>query len=163
MLIAAVHGAAIGWGCTQLSNFDLVYAAEDAHFQTPFMALGFVPEGASSYTFPATMGKAHANRFLLAAEKVSAQEAYVSGLVTQVLPGSKEAFLEKVKEKAKHMGTFSGQSLKMAKALTNRPSELARQREQSVLEGHDLRVRVNSPEAQAMIKQFTDRVGKSKL
>jgi hypothetical protein len=31
------------------------------------------------------------------------------------------------------------------------------------LEGHDLKIRVNSPEAQAMTKQFTDRAGKSKL
>lgn len=126
------------------------------------MALGFVPEGASSYTFPMTMGRQHANRLLLAAEKITAREAYVSGLVTQVLEGRKEEFLGKVCEKAKAMGEYSAESLRMAKALIVKPTDLARQREQSVLEGHDLRVRVNSPEAQAMIKRFADNAGKGK-
>lgn len=74
MLIAAVNGAAIGWGCTQLYNFDLVYASEKAIFQTPFMSMGFAPEGGSSYTFPKVMGKQHANALLLASEKLMAQE-----------------------------------------------------------------------------------------
>ncbi|ORY15890.1 ClpP/crotonase-like domain-containing protein [Clohesyomyces aquaticus] len=65
VLIAAVHGASIGWGCTQLSNFDLVYAHQSAFFQTPFMQLGLVPEGGSSYTFPRVMGRVRANRLLV--------------------------------------------------------------------------------------------------
>src|SRR5688572_14954564 len=73
VLIAAVHGASIGWGCTQLSNFDLIYAHQDAFFQTPFMPLGLVPEGGSSYNFPKVMGKPQANALLLAGEKLSAQ------------------------------------------------------------------------------------------
>ena len=44
VLIAAVHGASIGWGCTQLPAFDLVYAhGSSAFFQTPFASLGIVP------------------------------------------------------------------------------------------------------------------------
>jgi peroxisomal 3,2-trans-enoyl-CoA isomerase len=163
VLIAAVNGAAIGWGCTQLYNFDLVYASPHAFFQTPFMSLGFVPEGASSYTFPKGMGKQHANRLLLAAEKVSAKEMYVSGLVTQVLGEdgiSNEEFLERVIEKAKNIGTFSGQSLQMAKANINRPVPLAEQKEAGIREGHDLKIRLNSDEAKAMIAAFTN---KSKL
>ncbi|EME84233.1 uncharacterized protein MYCFIDRAFT_101074, partial [Pseudocercospora fijiensis CIRAD86] len=89
ILIAAVHGAAIGWGCTQLWNFDLVYAHAEAFFQTPFMPLGFAPEGGSSWSFPKVMGKMRANRLLIAGERVSAEEMWVSGFVTQVL-GKKE-------------------------------------------------------------------------
>jgi peroxisomal 3,2-trans-enoyl-CoA isomerase len=64
---------------TQLFNFDLVYAHPQAFFQTPFMSLGFAPEGASSYSFPKVMGKQHANRLLLGAERVGAEEMYTSG------------------------------------------------------------------------------------
>lgn len=61
VLLAAVYAGAIGFGCTQLYDADLVYAHEDAFFHTPFMSLGLVPEAGSSVTFPRVMGKQHAN------------------------------------------------------------------------------------------------------
>lgn len=160
VLIAAVHGAAIGWGCTQLFNFDLVYAHPHAFFQTPFMSLGFVPEGQSSYTFPKVMGKQHANRLLLGAERVPAPEMYTSGLVTQVIgdkDDSREAFVQKVGEIAKRIGGFNGDSLRMCKALSNRPVMLAEQREAGMREAHDLKVRLNSPETKAMMAAFANK------
>jgi len=109
ILIAAVNGAAIGWGCTQLTNFDLVYASTNAFFQTPFMKLGFVPEGGSSYTFPRLMGRQHAARLLVGSERVSAKEMYVSGLVTEVIEdgGDRDVFLEKVCKIAVMIGGYS--------------------------------------------------------
>jgi peroxisomal 3,2-trans-enoyl-CoA isomerase len=165
ILIAAVHGASIGWGCTQLFNFDLVYAHPKAFFQTPFMSLGFAPEGQSSYTFPKVMGKQHANRLLLGAERVSADEMYVSGMVTQVIgkpEDSREVFVERVAEIAKRIGGFNGESLRMCKALVNRPTTLAEQREAGMRERHDLKVRLNSPETKAMMASFANK-SKSKL
>lgn len=103
------------------------------------------------------------SRLLLAAEKVPAREMYVSGLVTQVLGDdgiSNDGFLAQVIEKAKRIGTYSGQSLQMAKANINRPIPLAEQREAGIREGHDLKVRLNSDEAKAMVAAFTN---KSKL
>ena len=121
------------------------------------MSLGFSPEGQSSYTFPKTMGKQHANRLLLGAEKVSARDMYVSGLVTQVLgeaEDSREVFLGRVGEVAKRIGTFNGESLRMCKALVNRPTLLAEQREAGVKEGKDLMIRLNAPETKAMVAAF---------
>ena len=119
VLIAAVHGASIGWGCTQLSNFDLIYAHQDAFFQTPFASLGLVPEGGSSYNFPAVMGKAQANALFLAGERLSAQEAYVSGLITAVVQAPTPAeFLPQVVKKAERIGGYSAEALQMAKRLT---------------------------------------------
>jgi peroxisomal 3,2-trans-enoyl-CoA isomerase len=128
------------------------------------MSLGFVPEGSSSYTFPKVMGKQHANRLLLAAERVPAQEMYISGLVTQVINAADpEEFLNMVVEKAKRIATFNAVSLKMAKAQINRPVPLAEQREAGIREGHDLKVRLNSDEAKAMMNSFADKSKKSKL
>lgn len=169
VLIAAVHGASIGWGCTQLFNFDLVYAHPRAFFQTPFTALGFTPEGQSSWTFPRVMGKQHASRLLLGAERVSAREMYVSGLVTQILGDdgdSPEAFLVRVVEIAKRVGGYDGDSLRMTKALINRPEALAEQREAGFREGKDLMVRMNDPKTKAKLAAFGAKGkdgGKSKL
>jgi Delta3-Delta2-enoyl-CoA isomerase len=143
----------------------MVYAHPKAFFQTPFMSLGFAPEGASSYTFPKVMGKQHANRLLLGAERLSAEEMYTSGMVTQVIgkpEDSREAFVDAVSEIAKRIGGYNGESLRMCKALVNRPTILAEQREAGMREGHDLKVRLNSPETKAMMASFANK-SKSKL
>src|SRR5437016_5667612 len=54
-LVAAVNGAAVGFGMTMLVHFDLVLAADDARFQAPFTRLGLVPEAGSSYLLPRVM------------------------------------------------------------------------------------------------------------
>ena len=77
------------------------------------------------------MDKQHANRLLLGAESLTAQEMYVSGLVTQVVgqaDDSREAFLERVTEVAKRLGGFNGEGLRMCKALVNR-TRVSRSRE----------------------------------
>ena len=130
------------------------------------MSLGFTPEGQSSYSFPKVMGKQHANRLLLGAERVTAQEMYVSGMVTQVIgqaSDSPESFLQQVCDIGKRIASFNGESLRMCKALVNRPTMLAEQREAGMREGHDLKVRLNAPETKAMVASFANQSKRSKL
>jgi peroxisomal 3,2-trans-enoyl-CoA isomerase len=157
ILIAAVNGAAIGWGCTQLFNFDLVYASTRAIFQTPFTSLGFAPEGGSSYTFPKVMGKQHANRLLIASDKLTAQEAYISGYVSQVL--DEKDFVDQVCNIAKRIGGYDSEGLKAVKALTSSEIELAERRVAGKNEGEALSRLLNRPEAKAKMAEFA---GKSK-
>ncbi|KAF2470364.1 ClpP/crotonase [Lindgomyces ingoldianus] len=82
------------------------------------MPLGLVPEGGSSYTFPTIMGKPQANQLLLAGERLSAQQAYISGLITAVVDSpTTDDFLLEVVKKAKTIGRYSGEALQMAKRL----------------------------------------------
>lgn len=156
VLMAAVHGASVGWGCTQLTNFDLVYAHSSAFFQTPFMPLGLVPEGGSSYTFPALMGRPRANALLLAGDRLTAQEAYTGGLVTKVLQGSVEDFLDEVKGRARRIGGFSGEALGMAKRLIARGEgdAAARKREAGEGERMDLVVRFGREDTKKRLAAF---------
>lgn len=57
-IIALVNGGAIGIGTTMLPHCDLVIAAENAYFYTPFPLIGIVPEFCSSYALPKIMGLA---------------------------------------------------------------------------------------------------------
>lgn len=165
ILIAAVNGAAIGWGCTQLWNFDLVYASTSAFFQTPFTRLGFVPEGGSSYTFPKLMGRPHAMRLLLASDRVPAQEMQVSGFVTEVIQdgGDREAFVQKVCQKASTIAGYPEESLRLVKDLTSRDSELAEMRKASERERVALSRVLSGEAAKKAMSAFGKKKATSKL
>jgi peroxisomal 3,2-trans-enoyl-CoA isomerase len=156
ILIAAVHGASIGWGCTQLANFDLVYAHQDAFFETPFMALGLVPEAGSSLVLPREMGKTRANALLLAGERLSAQDAYIGGLITAVVQApTLNEFHVKTLGKATRMGGYSAEALRLGKKLIADAADdaeaLARAGER---ESRDLIMLASRPETQAILQSF---------
>lgn len=163
VLIAAVNGAAIGWGCTQLWNFDLVYASDRAFFQTPYTKLGFVPEGGSNFTFPKLMGKQRAMRLLLASDRVSAYDMWVSGLVTEVIQEGGEEFVNKVCEKAKVIAGYSEESLRLVKELCSREDELAEMRAASEKERVALSRVLGGDAAKKMMADFAAKSRGSKL
>ena len=79
-LIAAVNGPAVGVGVTMLPHCDLVMVSDAARFKLPFVALGFVPEAASSLLLPATIGPQAAAHLLLTGDWMDAEEAVARGL-----------------------------------------------------------------------------------
>jgi len=87
-VVAAVTGVAVGIGATLLLHCDLVYVSEDTHLAMPFVALGLVPEFASSVLVPQLMGRAKATEKLLLGEPISAVEAVDFGIANAVLPAA---------------------------------------------------------------------------
>jgi peroxisomal 3,2-trans-enoyl-CoA isomerase len=165
VLIAAVHGASIGWGCTQLSAFDLIYVHQSAFFQTPFASLGIVPEGGSSYSFPKAMGKARANALLLAGDRLSAHEAWIGGLITAVVEAaSVDGFLAKVLAKAKRIGAYSGEALRMAKRLTmDAANDAEAKRQAGERERRDILIRFASEDTKERLAAFGGTKARSKM
>ncbi|KAL7751465.1 hypothetical protein RI367_002923 [Sorochytrium milnesiophthora] len=86
LLVAAVNGPALGFAVTTLALCDIVYAAKEAWFQTPFMQLGFCAEGCSSVLFPRIMGNAKASQMLYAGRRFSAEELERLNLISEILP-----------------------------------------------------------------------------
>jgi enoyl-CoA hydratase/carnithine racemase len=84
-LVAAVHGQAVGIGVTMLLHFDLVVAARTARFTMPFVALGLVPEAASSLLLPRLVGQQRAAELLLLGTPCDAAAALGFGLVNRVV------------------------------------------------------------------------------
>jgi enoyl-CoA hydratase/carnithine racemase len=87
-LIAAVNGPAVGIGFTMLPHCDLVLAADDARFRTPFAEMGVPPEAASSVLFPARMGWQRAAEVLFTSPWLSAAEAVECGIALRVVPAA---------------------------------------------------------------------------
>lgn len=85
-VVAVVRGHAIGIGTTMLLHCDLVYVAEDARLQMPFVNLGLCPEYASSYLVPRMIGQQKAAELFLLGEAFSGKDAAAFGIATRAVP-----------------------------------------------------------------------------
>lgn len=83
--IAAVNGAAVGIGVTQILPMDIRIASEHARFGMFFVKMGLVPELASSALLPQMVGQARALEWCLTGRLIPANEAREAGLVSEVV------------------------------------------------------------------------------
>ena len=86
LLVASVHGPATGIPVTTLPLCDGAYAADSVRFTTPFTRLAQAPEGCSTLSFQHNMGYKAAMDILAFDGTVTAQEAKLRGIVTDVFP-----------------------------------------------------------------------------
>jgi enoyl-CoA hydratase/carnithine racemase len=152
-LIAAVDGNAIGIGTTLLFHCDLVYAAPDATFATPFLDLGVVPEAASSLLMPARMGYTRAFAMLALGDPLSADDALAAGFVNAIVPASD---LEATAlAAAKRLSAKPPEALAVARRLMRGDPEiiLARMDEEVAA----FRERLRSPEAVEAFTAFFEK------
>ncbi len=85
-VLAAVNGVAAGVGCSLALAADLVVASSQASFLLAFARIGFMPDGGTSASVAASIGRARAMRMALLADPLSAQEASDAGLVSHLAP-----------------------------------------------------------------------------
>ncbi|WP_370250497.1 enoyl-CoA hydratase-related protein [Nocardioides sp.] len=83
-VVAAVDGIAAGVSCGAALAADLVVASERAAFLLPFAKIGFMPDGGTTASVAASIGRARAMRMALLAEPMPAAEAYALGLVSHL-------------------------------------------------------------------------------
>jgi len=85
-VIAAVNGAAVGWGM-ELSLFaDIRIASEKAVFAELFIKRGLISDMGGLLRLPAIVGPAKASELLFTGDPIDASEALRIGLVSEVTP-----------------------------------------------------------------------------
>jgi 2-(1,2-epoxy-1,2-dihydrophenyl)acetyl-CoA isomerase len=84
-VVAAVHGPAVGIGCSLALVCDLIVAAESAYFLLAFVNIGLVPDGGSSLLVPSRVGFTRAAEMAMLGERVPAPKALEWGLVNRVV------------------------------------------------------------------------------
>lgn len=114
-VVAVVRGHAVGIGTTMLLHCDLVYAADDARLQMPFVNLGLCPEYASSYLVPRLVGQQKAAEIFLLGEAFSGAEAEAMGIVTKAVPW--DELTEYAREKIARLAQQPPSAVQRSKAL----------------------------------------------
>lgn len=83
-VVAVVDGPAAGVGCSIALAADVIVATERSTFQIAFSSIGLMPDGGSTATLAASLGRASALRMALLGEPLTAQVAYDAGLVASL-------------------------------------------------------------------------------
>jgi enoyl-CoA hydratase/carnithine racemase len=153
-LIAAVNGVAVGLGMTMLLHCDVVYVAASARMRCPFVTLGVVPEAASSYLLPVTIGYQRAAEVLYTAAWIDAARALELGIATCVLPEAEllGAALAKAGEIAAHPPRAVQHTKRLLLATRADAIRAARAREDEAFTE-----RIGSPENLEAITAFFER------
>ncbi|CAB4334242.1 unannotated protein [freshwater metagenome] len=148
-LIAAVQGRAVGIGTTMLMHCDIVTANPNSIFSMPFVSLGLVAEGGSSYLFPRLVGHAKASEILLTGRSFTAEEALQMGLINQVSSDHLSAAMKFAQELAEQPPT----AVINTKALLKSGSHEALNQVMRA-EGELFRMAMDSDEAQEAFMNF---------
>jgi enoyl-CoA hydratase/carnithine racemase len=115
VLVAAVHGAAVGVGTTLPLHCDLAVAARSARLSLPFVNLGLVPEAASTLLLPRAVGHLPAAELLLLGKPIDAETALRWGLVNRVVDD--DGLMAIVEELISDIVTLPPAAVRRSKAL----------------------------------------------
>lgn len=86
IVIAAIHGFALGAGLEMSLCCDLRIAADDARLGLPEVSLGYIPSAGGTQLLPRTISPGVAMGMVLSGDAVDAEEALRLGLVHRVVP-----------------------------------------------------------------------------
>jgi len=87
-VVAAVDGAAVGFGCDLALACDMRLMSTEAYLQEKFVKIGLMPDGGGTFWLPRLVGIARAMEILMLGEPVPAEQALSMGIVNRVVPAS---------------------------------------------------------------------------
>jgi 2-(1,2-epoxy-1,2-dihydrophenyl)acetyl-CoA isomerase len=117
VVIAAVHGYAIGGGAELALAADMVIGGPQARFRFPEVSLGHAVTGGISARLPQLVGLLKAKELLLTSRWVEAGEALALGLLNEIADDPQQ----RARELAAQLSAFPARSL----AATKRSLEVA--------------------------------------
>jgi enoyl-CoA hydratase/carnithine racemase len=120
-IIAAINGAAFGFGLTVSLICDIRIAAANALFSCAFARIGVTPEFGSSYFLPKVVGYARAAELAFTAKDIDAQEAYRLGLINRVVPP--EELMAVSEAVANEIAALPQEAIMMAKRVLRHGSQ----------------------------------------
>jgi 2-(1,2-epoxy-1,2-dihydrophenyl)acetyl-CoA isomerase len=84
--VAAVDGAAVGFGADLALACELRVLSDRAYLQEKFVNIGLMPDGGGTFHLPRLIGVGRALEAMLLGERIDAQQAHFLGLANRVVP-----------------------------------------------------------------------------
>lgn len=122
IIIAAVNGIAVGIGVETALASDIRLAAEEATFAFTEVKRALFETNGVMYILPRLVGQGRAMQMLLTGEKILAQEALSTGLVTRVV--AQEQLMEYAMDMARTIATNAPISVRLVKQTMQRTYDL---------------------------------------
>ncbi len=119
--IAQVQGACVGGGFMVANMCDLMVASEDAFFADPVVHMN-ATTGAEVMVAPYVLGFRKAKEMLFTGERISAQDAYMAGMVNRLVP--REKLEEATLAMAARIAKAPPFAIKMTKKSLNRALDM---------------------------------------
>jgi enoyl-CoA hydratase/carnithine racemase len=114
-VIAAVQGAAIGLGVTQILAADIRVGSRSSTYAFPFASLGLMPELGATALLPRLVGYGRAVDLCLTAAKIDADEAHRIGLITRIF--SDDSFVTETVALASQIAGYPPLQVRLTKEL----------------------------------------------
>ncbi len=152
-IVAAVNGIGVGIGLTMLLHSDLVYMADHAEIQAPFVDLALVPEAASSLLLSQRIGHVKAAEIFMLGRRIGATEAYQLGLANGVTKA--EELMAVAGKAAAKLARKAPRSLQMTKRLMRGDKQVLTER--MATEGVHFGEQLRSPEVAEAITAFLEK------
>jgi 2-(1,2-epoxy-1,2-dihydrophenyl)acetyl-CoA isomerase len=116
-VVGAVNGVAAGAGANIAFACDVVLATESAYFTQTFSKIGLIPDSGGTYILPRFIGWQRASALMMLADKISAADAEIMGMLYKVFPDN--IFKEETMKIAGKLSKMPTRSLAMIKHALN--------------------------------------------
>ncbi|MGH2668393.1 MAG: enoyl-CoA hydratase/isomerase family protein [bacterium] len=113
VLIAAIHGFALGAGIELPMCCDFRIASEDARLGLPEVGLGYIPSAGGTQTLPRHIPPGVASQMILTGDPIDAPTAHRYGLVQRVVP--RERLYEEAEALARKLVAQPRAAVRLAK------------------------------------------------
>jgi enoyl-CoA hydratase/carnithine racemase len=122
VVIAAINGVAVGIGVEFALACDIRMASAQAFFGFPEVKRALFVTNGVMYFLPKLVGLGRAKDWLLTGEKISAQEALETGLITDVLPA--DQLMKSVLDKSRIIAANAPRSIRLTKEAFQQTNEM---------------------------------------
>ena len=154
-MIAAVNGAAVGVGLTQILPCDYIMTSEKGKFCCAFVKMGVVTELASSHYLVQRMGWGNASEAALTARMIPGEEAVQLGLADRLVPH--DSLLDEAMALGDLIAQNPSRQLRMVKDLLSRNGSESDLDKVLARETEALELAYKSPEHAEAVNAFLEK------